>query len=132
MKEKYLIIEEFELHRSGAVTALLERLLEEEEVYLTIRWKFFSVRLNRSLLERIASLLYEQGVKKEFTVCCIVETAVEGSVPSSQSFEPVRFRSAAACIPIADGKKPEKDGTEDASGRTQDRGRRLRKPPQRV
>ena len=75
MKEKYLIIEEFELHRSGAVMALLERLLEEEEVYLTIRWKFFSVRLNRSLLERIASLLYEQGVKKEFTVCCIVETA---------------------------------------------------------
>lgn len=74
MKEKYLMIEEFELHRSEEVACLLERLLAEDSLRLTIRWRFENVRLRRQLIERIAKIICQQGTRKEFSVCCMIET----------------------------------------------------------
>lgn len=74
MKERYLIIEEFELQKSEEVAGLLEQILEDGDLHLTIKWRFCEVRLSRRLIERIAAILYRQGTKREFSVCCIVET----------------------------------------------------------
>ena len=74
MKEKYLIVEEFELKKSEEVACLLKQFLREENLHLTIRWRFCNVRLRRKLIEQIAAIIYQQGIKKEFSVCCIVET----------------------------------------------------------
>ncbi|MCI8431129.1 MAG: hypothetical protein HFI16_12900 [Lachnospiraceae bacterium] len=74
MKEKYLVIEEFELQRREEVTCLLERVLKEEYLRLTIKWRFCKIRLRHQLIEEIAAMIYQQGTGKEFSVCCIVET----------------------------------------------------------
>lgn len=74
VKEKYLVIEEYQPQRRREVTRLLEQYLDNRNLHLTVRWRFFHVRLNRKLLDQIAAILYQQGIKKEFSVCCIVET----------------------------------------------------------
>lgn len=74
MKEKTLIIEDYNPANQKQTKFFLDQILLCEELDLTIRWKFYQRKIDRELLNEIADLICERGEHKEFSVLMIIET----------------------------------------------------------
>lgn len=74
MKEKTLTIEEYGIKNQEKTEQLLDQLLIEDDLYLTVRFRFYRRKIDKKLLEEIAELIREKGRKKEFVVRLILET----------------------------------------------------------
>lgn len=74
MKEKTLTIEEYGSRNREKTEQVLDQFLAEDDLYLTVRFRFYRRKIDKKLLEEIAALIREKGRKKEFVVRLILET----------------------------------------------------------
>lgn len=74
MNEKTLTIEEYGIKNQEKTGQLLDRLLMEDDLYLTVRFRFYRRKIDKKLLTEIAELIRERGRKKEFVIRLLLET----------------------------------------------------------
>ena len=74
MKQKTLILEEYQPDMQKEVGMLLERLVTEEETSVMVVLKYFRISPDKENLLSFAEMMKAVGRKKEFTVDVILET----------------------------------------------------------
>lgn len=74
MKEKILIIEDYNPANKEQVETCLDKILLTENLDLTIRWKFCRQKIDKKLLFILAEMVRKRGTKKEFSVMTVIET----------------------------------------------------------
>lgn len=74
MKEKILIIEDYNSANQEQVKHFLDLLLKTEDLDLEIQWRFYQRKITQKLLSEIASLIRSKGEHREFSVLMVIET----------------------------------------------------------
>lgn len=74
MREKTLIIEEYEEKRQEKFRQILSRMVRDEQVNLTVRLVYHRVEITRKILDSIADTIKSVGKEREFMIEVILET----------------------------------------------------------
>lgn len=74
MKKKEFIIEEYCIEQQEKVKKLLLELTKEENVYLSIRLKYYEISFDKNLIDSIADTIKAIGKQREFVTEILLET----------------------------------------------------------